>query len=338
MARSNRNRVMRWCVAAAVLPLAAGACDTNSTSPATGQTAVSLYVKDAPGDVQGVWVLINDVVLMSDGGNTSLLQDPPVLVKLTDYQTEPMALGTTLNIDPGVYHQLRFMLGGAVVWTTGDEVYSMGDLSPDDIAELTGKEITGPLQCPSCTQSGLKVNFPGDITVDQGTATGILMDFDVPQSFAHQAGQSGKWVMRPVIHGSVAPPAQIESGTVGGTITGTVELAKDGNGDPIPIPDCDDHTGSLTEFVPMATATTLQDGEGNFLMFSGQTDEAGAFAIGGLDLDAYTLGYQAETTFTTLKLVWTAAAVPPTATIDAGNPTVSGVTYTVSATCEDITP
>ena len=67
MARSNRNRMRRWWAALAVLPLAAGACDSGSTGPATGQTTVSLYVKDAPG-VANVWVKIDDVVLMSDGG------------------------------------------------------------------------------------------------------------------------------------------------------------------------------------------------------------------------------------------------------------------------------
>ena len=239
-----------------------------------------------------------------------------------------MALVNDLAIDPGVYRQLRFILGGAVLKTDGGEVYSTGDFPVP-----TGDEITGTLQCPSCAQSGIKVIFPGDITMDQGTGNGILMDFDVTQSFGHQAGNSGKWVMHPVIHGSVAPAAQIESGPIGGTITGTVALA-----DGVTIPTCDDNPGALTEFVPMATATTLKDSEDKFLMFSGQTDEVGAFTIGGLDFDTYTLGYQAEITFTTNKLVWTATVDPTTATLDDQNTTVSGVTYTITeVTCPPIT-
>jgi hypothetical protein len=324
MARSNRNRMTRWWAAVALLPLAAGACDSGATSPATDQTTVSVYVKDAPGDVAHVWVQIDDVVLMSDSGNISLLQAPTDLIDLTTLQDEAMTLVKDLAIDPGAYHQLRFILGGAVLETTGGEVYSMGGLEAPDQAPTTGT-----LQCPSCAQSGIKVSFPGDVTMDQGSANGVLLDFDVTQSFGHQAGNSGMWVMHPVIHGHVAPASQIEGGNTGGSITGTVVL-DDGNGGPT-IPTCDGNPGSLTEFVPMATGTSTD--------FSGTTDEAGAFTIGGLSDDTYTLGYQAETTFTTYKLVWTATANPTSATIDAQNTAVSGVVYTITAvTCEAITP
>ena len=54
---------------------------------------------------------------------------------------------------------------------------------------------------PSLAQSGLKVSFPSAnlaITTDQD----LLVDFDVSQSFGHQAGNSGKWVMHPVIKGA----------------------------------------------------------------------------------------------------------------------------------------
>jgi len=320
---SKKGRTWWW-TALAALPLAAGACDTTSTGPAAGNTTVSLYVKDAPGDVANVWVQIDDVVLMSDSGKISLLQAPTDLIDLTTLQDEAMTLVKDLPVDPGAYHQLRFILGGAVLETSSGEVYSMGGLEAP-----TGDPTTGTLQCPSCAQSGIKVSFPGDVTMDEGTANGILMDFDVTQSFGHQAGNSGKWVMHPVIHGHVAPAGQIEGGNTGGTITGTVVL-DDGNGGPT-IPACDDNPGSLTEFVPMATGTSTD--------FSGQTDDAGNFTIDGLENDTYTLGYQAETTFTTNKLVWTAGVVPATATIDAQNTTVSAVVYTITAvSCEAITP
>jgi hypothetical protein len=35
------------------------------------------------------------------------------------------------------------------------------------------------------------------------------VDFDVAESFGKQAGQSGKWVMHPVLKGSVVEPEAV---------------------------------------------------------------------------------------------------------------------------------
>ncbi|MCG6954397.1 MAG: hypothetical protein LJF04_00270, partial [Gemmatimonadetes bacterium] len=103
-------------------------------------------------------------------------------------------------------------------------------------------------------------------------------------------------------------------------------------------PTCDGNDGSLTEFVPLATAQTLKDGE-NPLVFSGHTDEAGNFTIDGLAVDTYDLGFQAEYLFTDNKRVWTGTVGPTTASIDAPNTTVSGVTYNITdVSCSQITP
>lgn len=67
--------------------------------------------------------------------------------------------------------------------------------------------MAGLLIMPSFNASGLKVNFPGSLTLGEGETT-LLVDFDVAQSFGKEAGQSGKWEVRPVITGEkVAPPA-----------------------------------------------------------------------------------------------------------------------------------
>ena len=59
--------------------------------------------------------------------------------------------------------------------------------------------MTGTLEMPSFGQSGLKVTLPAsDATLTSGEKV-VLVDFDVSQSFGHAAGQSGMWVMHPVV-------------------------------------------------------------------------------------------------------------------------------------------
>jgi hypothetical protein len=52
---------------------------------------------------------------------------------------------------------------------------------------------------PSLGQSGLKINLPGGkLDIGEGE-TIVMLDFDAAESFGHQAGNSGKWVMHPVV-------------------------------------------------------------------------------------------------------------------------------------------
>lgn len=326
MRRSPCFGATRWCLALALLPLVAGGCDSSVTgNPAN--TTMSVYLKDGPGDVDEVWVQVNDVVLMGANGNVSLLTEPTDLINITDLTGAPMVLSEDMELDPGTYSEVRFVLGGAVL-VSGDNVYAYGVEPPE------GMTATGDLQCPSCSQSGIKVKFADALDVAEG-ANGILADFDVAQSFGHQAGRSGKWVMHPVIHGAQAAPNEIETGPVA-TISGTVALATD-----VTVPDCGGSARTLSEFVPTATATTLVDGESNPLLFTGMTEaatEGFGFHIDLTDFDAYTLGYEAETVFDAQKLTWTAEVAPATATVDVDNPDAAGVAYTVTGvTCADIT-
>jgi len=333
MVRSHYFRGPRWYLALALLPLAAGGCD-SSLSP--NNATMSVYLKDRAGDVDEVWVKVDDVVLMGDNGKVSLLAEPTDLINVTDLIGAPMVLSEDQQLDPGAYSEVRFVLGGAALLTGGSwYVYGNGVQPPD------GSAATGDLQCPSCSQSGLKVKFAEALDVGEG-ANGILLDFDVSQSFGHQAGQSGKWVMHPVIHGAQATPNEIEAGTAVATISGTVALGTDAQSNPVTIPTCGGQDRTLAEFVPTATATTLVDGDSNPLLFAGMTAEGTEgfdFHIDVTDFDTYTLGYQAETAFATDKLVWTAEVTPTTATVDSGNTEVTGVAYTVTGvTCEAITP
>ena len=73
---------------------------------------------------------------------------------------------------------------------------------------------------PSLGQSGLKVDF-GSVALNITTDQDFLVDFDVSQSFGQAAGQSGQWVMTPVIKGAdiTATGSVLASLTLGQSVT-----------------------------------------------------------------------------------------------------------------------
>lgn len=317
-----------------VLPAIAAACDSPTST--LEATTLSVYLKDAPGDVDSVWVQVADIVLTGgEGGAMSMLAEPTELINVTALQESAAALIEDQSLPAGHYGEVRFVLDGAVL-QAGDQVYAFGGAQHPG-----GLATTGELKCPSCVQSGLKVKLSDGLEIVDGD-NGLLLDLDVAQSFGHEAGNSGMWVMHPVIHGTAASPGDIEGDQAGGRIAGTVALGTDGEDNPLVVPACGGAERTLSSFVPTATAASLTDDEGAPLVFTGQTeadDEGFVFDMAVSDFDTFALGYQAETTFDTEKLVWTATVDPSEVTLDEQNDEFGGVLYTVTGvTCEAITP
>lgn len=331
-----RRESMIWLplLALALLPL--GACnDTETTGPEdTRMAAMSVYLTDAPGDVDAVYLEILGITLQGNGEESvSLLTESTDLIPITDLLGEPQLLAADQELNPATYSQIRFIVGDAVLVSTDGTVYVKGDpVLPEG---LDGAPM-GALQCPSCSQSGLKVKIPNDqIDVGEG-ASALVLDFDVAQSFGHRAGNSGKWVMHPVIHGTLVEDSNGD-GDVGGevadvrSILGTVGLATG-----ITIPECPDgEARGVKDFIPTATANDLLDGEGNPLVKSGVVAEEGTFQIGALAPATYTLGYVGALELGAMQLTFTATVDPAEVTV-AGED-VSGVVYTIqSAGCEAV--
>jgi hypothetical protein len=99
------------------------------------------------------------------------------------------------------------------------------------------------------------------------------------------------------------------------------------------VPQCPAGTArSITDFVPRATAQTLNDAQGNDVVRTGTVAANGTFAISPVDPDTYTMSFS-ETLLGDWKLVWTGAAVPAQVTVAAGSD-ATGVIYTLTgATC-----
>lgn len=313
--------LVRWTSAIALLPaLTAGCGDSTGSDTAL----ISLALTDAPGDVAAVWVEIDEIYLQGgDGGRVTLLDEAQAdglgLIELTELAGTTLDLTSDVEIPSGNYGQLRFVVEGAVLETEGGDVFTFNASHPD------GTPSTGDLNCPSCAQTGVKVQLPGDVAdLDSGSHL-LVLDFDVSQSFGREAGTSGMWVMSPVIRGA-------EVGFTG-SLAGTVDVERDASQEPlVVIPECPAGTPrDLTAFVPMATAQTIVDDLGEPVVATTAVAADGTFTFGFLHPDEHDLGFVADIDFDGATLTFEADA-PGLVTVTSGGG--SDVTYTItSATC-----
>ena len=189
--------------ALALALLVFAACDGQAPN---ATTSFSVMLKDAPGDVQHAVVTISEVDLVGSGG-VQVLTQTPATVDLLTLAVNATALVQGVEVPSGSYEQLRFKITGACLavdnGSGGSDVYATDEYD----ATQCGGEATGPLQAPSFAQSGLKVTMAGGALELVGAEKIVLVDFDVSQSFGHEA--SG-WVMHPVVTGgeiTTEPPA-----------------------------------------------------------------------------------------------------------------------------------
>jgi hypothetical protein len=332
---------LRWIAPALVLALGVAGCDEGEpTTPDTPETSLTVLLTDAVGDVDKVWVEILEMYFQGEAGRTPLPYDagqPPDLIELTALATTPLPLIEEEEFPAGEYEQLRIVIGNAVLLDKDLGVWVKGDVDPEFLQGLPeGSVDAGELHCPSCSQSGIKVKLAGgEVTMPDGPAT-VVLDFDVAQSFGHVAGNAGKWVMHPTIH------AVVEGGEDGpaGSITGTVVFATGAEG----VGGCPPWDMDLGDFIPLATATTLEDDQQQPIVRTGTTVGEGDrpwstvdFSIGALAPDIYDLG-QGELEVDLSILTFQTAIVPSQADLTQ-NDLVDGIAYTVTGwTCALKTP
>jgi len=177
---------------------------------------MSILLTDAPGDVAQAVVTIERIEIVGGSGGPRVLMDTPSTEDLTELTNEFVTLVDGYVLPQGNYSQLRIVVSEACIGVETDggsnEVYA----STAAFAPECDGTLTGPLQMPSLSQTGIKVIFQGAISVDSDQ-TIVLIDFDVEESFGKLAGGSGQWVMDPTIHG-------VEI-TFSATVNLTVELA-----------------------------------------------------------------------------------------------------------------
>lgn len=164
--------------------------------------------------VDALWVKIEDICLQGDQGRQCLLDGPTDWIDVDGWMT----LVEDVEVEPGTA-QLRFIIAEAVLISEGRAfATSAVDLINDPpVPEI---QADGVLHCPSCSQSGIKVIFPGGEPEISEGENFLVAQFDVGQSLGKERGKSGRWVMHPVIRGSLLLKARLTVEVVGeGTVT-----------------------------------------------------------------------------------------------------------------------
>jgi hypothetical protein len=197
--------------------LAFGACKDGPTSQNQGnQPHVTVRLTDAAGDVKAAVVTISVINLQGGPNGQVILLSSPVTTDLVTLAHTTATLVDNAMVPAGTYSEMRFVITGGYVEVDngagGSDFYAS---SPTYSGLPPGTTVAGDLQMPSLAQSGLKVDF-GSVTLDITADQDFLVDFDVSHSFGHLAGNSGKWVMHPVITGGVV--------TTTGTVLATLKL------------------------------------------------------------------------------------------------------------------
>ncbi len=180
---------------ALALSLSLAACDDATTVADAGP--LTLMLTDDAGDVKMAIVTIARIELVGDGQPVVLAEDL-LPIDLVPLENDVAPLVEDLMIPGGTYSQLRFVIPAACIRVEQADPIELTYASSDDFDECGTPD--GRLQIPSFAQTGIKVNLPGGSIRVDGESKILLLDFDVAESFGHQAGQSDSWVMTPVIH------------------------------------------------------------------------------------------------------------------------------------------
>lgn len=194
--KTRRNLLSSLVLAVGMLGLAACGDDNSK---------VTVKLTDAPGDgFEKAVVTISKVYLKGGAEGEVVLRDEPITTDLLTLANDTADLVKDADVPQGTYRELRFVISGAYVQVTEDGATRVYATSNYDQVPA-GTKVDGELQTPSLSTSGLKVKFANDADVTVSSEQEqkvILVDFDVAQSFGHQAGGSGRWVMSPVIKGA----------------------------------------------------------------------------------------------------------------------------------------
>jgi hypothetical protein len=276
--------------------LVLGACGDDPSGLADGEGRFTVRLTDSPGDLEEAFIMVDRIRLLgtTDDDESETLDFEPEETGWIDLLSlsggQALALVDGEGVAAGQYHELRLYLVDAWVRLKDGRVFATSGADLPD-----GVTSAGELKCPSCSQSGFKVKFMnGGVEVDEDESTTVTLDFDVGQSFGHEAGQSGKWIMHPVLRAT--------TNTVNfGRLTGTVTLAQG-----VTLPTCGGAAFALTGFQPVLTLS----GES----YTGVVAANGALTFATLQPGTYTLPTSAVITFTngdtlTLGLTPTPASV-----------------------------
>lgn len=204
------------------LALALGACSGggDSSAGAGGTGTATFSLTDAPacgGQFNKVVVTVIGVEVTGNGAPYKLTLDQPLQKNLLDLTNGTFVPLGPITMPAGTYQQTRLILAANTPGAGG---------TPANYVETTDGAIHA-LKTPSAQQSGYKIIGP--FTVDAGHTVGVAIDFDACRSIV-TAGNSGQYILKPVLHAIVQDSAGFITGALGTTGAGAAVYAQDASG------------------------------------------------------------------------------------------------------------
>jgi len=206
---------------------------------------VQLMLVDNPGDYLEVNVEIIDILYNNSEDEDSWISFSPeggypIRTDLTELIAGNTLLLSNEVIPSGMLKQIRLVL------SDNNTLVIEG--------EQPGETISKHLDTPSASQSGLKLKL--DTELEPGYSYTFIFDWDVQNSIV-KAGNSGKYILKPVIRVNT----EVNSGSLSGTVTG--EVKGDEIEGAVPLKDVPINVYSTDDIY---IASSLTDENGNYLI------------------------------------------------------------------------
>ncbi len=190
-----------------IMTLIVGCGGDSTSSTSTKNSILSLSITDAPPklgeDVTEVNIAVIGIEYNYEGNWTEATEFVPQTFNLLDLQNgKSLHLGDFI-VPPGQYSEIRFKLAAP---EKEENVRSNPDCN---ITFADGSSV--PLFVPSGSSSGYKGK--GDFNITANAKIEVMADFDVQKSIV-VAGNSGKYLLKPVIRLVVTELSSTIQGTV----------------------------------------------------------------------------------------------------------------------------
>ena len=239
-------------IIAAFFLIISGCSGSSSSSGGDGSGKVTFSLKDAPTDsYKAVYVSVARVEVQKNSSSTEdegswiTVSTPQKTYNLLELVNGAKTVLGSYELDEGSYGQIRLFLSENP--DTGNNINGESHPYPNYVIDTQGN--VHKLKVPSGYQSGIKI--VGGFAV-QGEDFEILLDFDAASSVV-MAGNSGQWLLKPVIKSIVVT----DSGRITGTIT-------DSNGNPVE--DILVSVQKVGTVYPEIVASTETDDDGKYVI------------------------------------------------------------------------
>ncbi|PAU94925.1 hypothetical protein CK503_05500 [Aliifodinibius salipaludis] len=250
--KSTVYRVLQSTLVVGLIAFIAISCnDINSNDTNTEKAQMNVSLIDAPGDYQEVNIDVQGLRIQytpssndtaSADGQWIDLPVEPMKINLLELTNGVDTLLAEAELNPGHYEELRLILG-------------------EDNTVMVDSTIQN-LKVPSGQQSGYKIKFKTDL--EAGDELDVVVDFDAGRS-VHKAGNSGKYILKPVLKAFVESGDEVDVGSVAGVV--------------------DPSEAAPNVYVLMGEDTTATT----------QTDEDGSFLLQGLENGQYDISIEPTT-------------------------------------------